>query len=60
MNSVMNLLEGTVIAGVAESLALSQKLGLKSDEVLHILEKSRLNCPLVKKLAQGIASCHIC
>ena len=53
MNSVMNLLGGTVIAGLAETLALSQKLGLKSDEVLHVLEKSPLNCPLVMKLAQG-------
>ena len=53
MKSVMNLLSGTVIAGLAESLALSEKVGLKPSEVMQVLEMSPMHCPLIKKLANG-------
>lgn len=53
MKSVMNLLSGTVMAGLAESLALSEKLGLDSAQVTQVLEMSPMHCPLIKKLAQG-------
>ena len=53
MMSVMNLLSGTVMAGLAESLALSEKVALDGDQVMQVLEASPLNCPLVKQIAHG-------
>jgi len=53
MKLVLNLFMGTVLAGLAESLALAEKVGLDQEEVLQILDISPAACPLVKFKGHG-------
>ena len=53
MKLVLNLFMGTVIAGLAESLALAEKVGLDQEGVLQILDLSPVACPLVKTKGHG-------
>lgn len=48
MKLVVNLMIGSMLAGLAETLALAEKVGLDQDEVLHILELSPASCPFIK------------
>lgn len=53
MQLVTGLCTGTVLAGLAESLALAEKVGLDQDQVLQILSLSSVNCQLVKQKGIG-------
>ena len=53
MKLVINGLMGTVISGLAESLALAEKAGLDQDEVLTVLEMSALASPIISSKARG-------
>ena len=37
MKLVINMLLGTLLAGLAESLALGEKVGLNQEQILHIM-----------------------
>jgi len=54
MKLVTNMLMGSVLAGLAESLALAEKVGLEQDEVLQILELSPVACPFIKTKGQAM------
>ena len=53
MKSISNLLEGTVLAGLAEALALAEKIGLDHDEVMQILDMSPVSCSLLRNKGSG-------
>ena len=53
MKLVTNMLMGSVLAGLAEALALAEKVGLEQDEVLQILELSPIACSFIKAKGQG-------
>lgn len=53
MKLVVNMLMGTFVAGLAESLALADKVGLDQDALLQILDLSVMSCPLVRSKGQG-------
>ncbi|ELU08924.1 hypothetical protein CAPTEDRAFT_178346 [Capitella teleta] len=53
MQLISGLCSSTVLAGLAESLALAEKVGLDQDQVLQILSMSSVNCQLIKQ--KGIA-----
>ena len=44
---------GTVLAGLAESMALAEHIGLDQEEVLKILTLSPVSCPLVRTKGKG-------
>ena len=47
------MLMGTCVAGLAESLALADKVGLDQDALLQILDLSVMSCPLIRAKGQG-------
>jgi len=53
MKLTTNLLLGSVLAGLAEALALAEKIGLDHDEVMQILDMSPVSCSLIRQ--QGSA-----
>ena len=53
MNLVISMLAGTVLAGLAESMALAEHLGLDHGDVLEIVSMSPVNCPLVRSKGNG-------
>ncbi len=53
MGLVVNLLGSTILAGLAESLALAEKVGLDQEEVLQILQLSAYNCSFIKSKGTG-------
>ncbi|KAI0210115.1 hypothetical protein LSAT2_005119 [Lamellibrachia satsuma] len=48
MKLVISMLMGTVLAGLAESMALAEHIGLDQEEVLKILTLSPVSCPLIR------------
>ena len=53
MKLVISMLMGTVLAGLAESMALAEHIGLDQEEVLKILTLSPVSCPLVRTKGKG-------
>jgi len=53
MKLVISMLMGTVLAGLAESMALAEHIGLDQEEVLKILTLSPVSCPLVRTKGNG-------
>ena len=53
MKLMSNLLMGTVLAGLAEALALAEKIGLDHDEVMQILDMSPVSCSLLRNKGSG-------
>jgi len=54
MNLVMQVINGTVVAGLAEGLALADRAGLQQKDLLEILELSSLSCPAILDKAKSI------
>ena len=52
---VVNLVMGVTIAGLAEGLALAEKVGIKQEDVLDILNLGELSCELLRTKGQGKA-----
>ena len=53
MKLVVNMLMGTVIAGLAESMALAEKIGLDQAELLRVLMMSTVQSPLLETKGTG-------
>lgn len=49
MNVVINMIMGTMIAGLAEGMALAEKCGVNQHDVLEILEMGSMNCSLIRQ-----------
>jgi len=56
MKLVHQMLMGTVMAGLAESIALAESVGLDLNMVQHLFEISVLSCPLIKNKGSAILS----
>jgi 3-hydroxyisobutyrate dehydrogenase len=54
MNLVMQVINGTVVAGLAEGLALADRAGLQQKDLLEILELTTLSCPAILDKAKCI------
>lgn len=53
MKLVLNMLIGTMLAGLAETLALSEKIGLNTAEVLNILSHTTGSSALLRSKGTG-------
>ena len=53
MKLITNLVMGTVIAGLAEALALAEKIGIDQDEVMQILDMSPISCAFIRNKGSG-------
>ncbi|XP_058807901.1 cytokine-like nuclear factor N-PAC isoform X2 [Phymastichus coffea] len=54
MNLVLQLLAGVTLAGLAESMALADRVGLQQKDVLEILELTSLSCPAILDKGRAI------
>nr|CAD7459508.1 unnamed protein product [Timema tahoe] len=63
MNLIIQLISGVTIAGLAEGMALADRVGLSQNDVVEILELTQLNCPWIlekgKSMAEGGFPTHI-
>jgi 3-hydroxyisobutyrate dehydrogenase-like beta-hydroxyacid dehydrogenase len=59
MKLVLNMFVGTTLAALAESLALSAKLGLNLTHVLDVLRHSSANSQFVQEKGGGKLKAHI-
>ncbi|CAH1778132.1 unnamed protein product [Owenia fusiformis] len=48
MKLINSSIMGTMLTGLAEGLALAEKVGLDQEEVLQVLDFGSLSCPLIK------------
>ncbi len=53
MKLITNMLLGTMMAGIAETLALGEKVGLKQEQILEILGLLSADCPLYRQKGNG-------
>ncbi|XP_014682002.1 PREDICTED: putative oxidoreductase GLYR1 homolog [Priapulus caudatus] len=54
MNVVINMIMGTMIAGLAEGMALAEKCGVNQHDVLEILEMGSMNCSIIRQKGKSI------
>lgn len=54
MKLVLNILIGSTLAGLAESLALASKLGLDTNEVLQIINNSTASSQFLREKGSGM------
>lgn len=60
MSLVFNLITGISIAGLAEGLALADRVGIQQQDVNQILKQTRLACPeLLEKCENIIADPYV-
>jgi len=53
MKLVLNMLMGTMLAGLAETMALAEKIGLNAAEVLNILSHTMGSSALLRTKGTG-------
>jgi len=53
MKLVLNMLMGTMLAGLAETMALAEKMGLNAVEVLNILSHTAGSSALLRTKGTG-------
>ena len=53
MKLVLNMLMGTMLAGLAETMALAEKIGLNNAEVLNILSHTTGSSALLRTKGTG-------
>lgn len=56
MNLVLQLMNGVIIAGIAEGMALADRAGLQVKDVVEVLKLTSLNCPTVMEKSEAIVS----
>jgi 3-hydroxyisobutyrate dehydrogenase-like beta-hydroxyacid dehydrogenase len=56
MKLVVNMMMGTVMAGLAEAMSLAEKIGLDQDELLQVLDLSSLASPIIRSKGNAIMS----
>ncbi|XP_026689060.1 putative oxidoreductase GLYR1 homolog, partial [Diaphorina citri] len=54
MNLVMQLMNGIILAGLTEGMALADRAGLKQKDLLEIISLTSLNCPMILNKGQAI------
>ena len=54
MKLVINMLFGTTLAGLAETLALGEKVGLKQEQILEILSLLPISSRLIVAKGDGL------
>jgi 3-hydroxyisobutyrate dehydrogenase len=54
MNLVLQVIHGTVVAGLAEGLALADRAGLRQNDLYEVIELSSLSCPAILDKAKSI------
>jgi len=59
MKLVLNMLMGTMLAGLAETLALAEKVGLNTANVLNILSHTSGSSSLLRTKGTGKYFCYI-
>jgi len=59
MKLVLNMLMGTMLAGLAETLALAEKVGLNTANVLNILSHTSGSSALLRTKGTGKYFCYI-
>lgn len=59
MKLVLNMLMGTMLAGLAETLALAEKVGLNTANVLNILSHTSGSSALLRTKGTGKYFCHM-
>ncbi|KAF7994867.1 hypothetical protein HCN44_004339 [Aphidius gifuensis] len=57
MNLVLQLVAGVTIAGLAEGMALADRIGLQQKDVLEVLELTSLACPAILDKGRAILDC---
>lgn len=53
MKLIVNMVMGTVVAGLAEAMAMAEKVGLDQEDVAEVLSVGALSCPTVVHKSQG-------
>ncbi|XP_065312792.1 cytokine-like nuclear factor N-PAC isoform X2 [Gordionus sp. m RMFG-2023] len=54
MALIVKSFQGAVIAGLAETLSLAEKTGIRAEEVISVLSRSMLDCPIIRNKGQEI------
>jgi len=60
MKLVINMLFGTMLAGLAETLALGEKVGLQQEQILEILSLLPISSKLNLAKGDGLFTAFIC
>lgn len=53
MKLIVNMVMGTVVAGLAEAMAMAEKVGLDQEDVAEVLSVGTLSCTTVIHKSQG-------
>lgn len=53
MKLIVNMVMGTVVAGLAEAMAMAEKVGLDQEDVAEVLSAGALSCSTVVHKSQG-------
>ena len=54
MKLIVNMVMGSVVASLAEAMAMAEKVGLDQEDVAEVLSLGSLNCPTIAHKSQGI------
>ena len=54
MKLIVNMVMGSVVASLAEAMAIAEKVGLDQEDVAEVLSLGSLNCPTISHKSQGI------
>jgi len=55
MNLVCQLIQGVMLSGLAEGMALADRANLEQKDVLEILNLTSMSCPLLRDKVNGKA-----
>lgn len=50
----LSAIEGTMLVGLAEGMALGNKAGFSSELLMEILGKTQISCPLFLEKSKGM------
>ena len=53
MKLIVNMVMGSVVASLAEAMAMAEKVGLDQEDVAEVLTLGSLNCPTIAHKSQG-------
>ena len=59
MTLILNYVMGTTLAGLAEGMALAEKNGLNTAEMLNILSCTPLSSPLLRAKGTGLSNSNV-
>ncbi|XP_046363125.1 putative oxidoreductase GLYR1 isoform X4 [Haliotis rufescens] len=59
MKLIHNMLLGTVMAGLAEAMALAEKVGIDMEDLSEVLSLGSLSCPTINHKSQAIVNAMV-